>query len=66
MYIMYISSYIHKYVDFISLYMQVGIDMIGPLPLTKKGNRYRAGATSPVGQVSTGPLLQALYRPGSK
>ena len=37
---MYISSYIHKYVDFISLYMQVGIDMIGPLPLTKKGNRY--------------------------
>ena len=24
----------------LSLYMQVGIDMIGPLPLTKKGNRY--------------------------
>ena len=40
MYIMYISSYVHKYVDLIFLYMQVGIDMIGPLPLTKKGNRY--------------------------
>ena len=34
---MYLCLYIRKCVDFIYLYMQVGIDMIGQLPLTKKG-----------------------------
>ena len=48
---MYISSYIHKYVDFISLYMQVGIDMIGPLPLIKRtGILLLLWTTSPSGQ----------------